>query len=442
MNADSDNSGNKLQTNDFAVETLGNATMPTPLKQVAFADENRRVPFETDQRALLQYWQQGEEAPSFEIAGPRRNIYHDPAWSRAAVVTCGGLCPGLNDVIKAVVNTLYYYYGVEYVYGIRYGLKGLVSEHGLSPIELTPEVVDTIHEKGGSVLGTSRGEQDTGQIVHTLERMKINMLFCIGGDGTMRAARDIYTEIKRRRLPISVVGVPKTIDNDISFIDRTFGFETAVYNASPVISCAHDEAKAVYNGVGLVKLMGRDSGFIAAYATLANSVVNFCLVPEVDFELEGEQGLLTALERRLTRKDHAVIVVAEGAGQNLFQARNVETDASGNVVHADIGRYLENQIENHLSSRGFDHSVKYFDPSYTIRSVPANGTDAIFCVHLAENAVHAAIAGRTNMLLGHWHGHFTHVPIQLVTRGRRKLDPKGQVWQSVLGVTRQRNYWF
>lgn len=428
-------------TMDFGVERVDGPVLESPLKNVAFVDDDEGVEYFTRRSTSRTMQEEGVDIPYFEAAGPRRQIRHDPSWTRAAIVTCGGLCPGLNDVVKALVNTLVFSYGVDNVFGIQYGYRGLVSSSGLEPIKLTPEVVDQIHESGGAILGTSRGQQDTEEIVRTLHRRNINLLFTIGGDGTLRCAREIAECASSWNLPISVIGVPKTVDNDVGFMTRTFGFETAVYAAAPVISCAHDEAKAVENGIGLVRLMGRDSGFLAASATLANSVVNMCLVPEVAFEMEGESGLLDAIRHRLEHKNHMVIVVAEGAGQNLIDSDTVDTDASGNVKHADIGLFLKNAIKRDLDRHKIPHSVKYFDPSYVVRSVPARGTDAVFCLHLAENAVHAAMSGRTNMVVGHWQGHFTHVPIALATHERRKLDPAGQLWQSVLGVTGQSRYW-
>ncbi len=426
---------------DFNIQRVGEPTLLSPLSHVAFVDDSTGVSYFNDTPTLEKMAQKGVNFPRFEVAGPRKNILFDPAWTRAAIVTCGGLCPGLNDVIKSIVNTLYYSYGVTNIFGIPYGYRGLVPSYNLQPIPLTPEVVDTIHENGGSILGSSRGQQDTEEIVRALHRMNINLLFCIGGDGTLRGARDIAQEVAIRKLPISVIGVPKTIDNDIGFTERTFGFETAVYAAAPVISSAHDEAKGTYNGIGLVRLMGRDSGFIAAYASLANSVVNFCLIPEVQFELDGPDGLFKAIEERLAEKNHCVIVVAEGAGQELFEGQDEIRDASGNILHKDIGLFLKARIGKHLKARNIEYSVKYFDPSYLIRSCPAHGTDAIFCLHLAENAVHAAMAGKTNMVVGYWHGRFTHVPISLATAERRKISPNSQLWQSVLSVTRQAQNW-
>ncbi len=423
-----------MERKDFAISNLGKAQLPSPLADAAFQDDSRVVPYSTDVAELEACVKAGKEIPGFEIAGPRAKIFHDPAWTRAAILTAGGLCPGLNDVIKFITIDLMEHYHVPVVYGIRYGYKGLNPIHGFAPLELNPTVVDAIHTEGGTILGSSRGRQDEKIMVDTLARMNINLLFCIGGDGTLRCAHDIVEEIRRRKLMISVIGIPKTIDNDISFIDKSFGFETAVYTSSLFITTAHNEAEGAYNGVGLIKVMGRDSGFIAAYATLSNSHVTYCLVPEKEFKLDGPDGLLLNLEQRLNERHHAVIIVAEGAGQNLFKEQSNTRDASGNLLHQDIGLLLKERINTHFKERGIPLNLKYFDPSYTIRSVAAHGTDAVFCTMLAQNAVHAAMAGRTDMVVGHWHDTFTHVPIPLATSSRKKIDLKGQLWNSVSSI--------
>jgi 6-phosphofructokinase 1 len=421
----------------FRVKTLGACRIVSPIRQHDFIRENQRV-LQTVDPDRLETWRRvvGSE-PSFERAGPHERIYHDPAWTRVAIVTAGGLCPGLNNVIKGLVEILSADYGIRTIYGIRYGYAGLSPRYGYTPIVLNPDVVDTIHEKGGTLLGSSRGAQPTGEIVDTLERMNINVLFCIGGDGSLRCAHEIAEEALRRKLSISVVGVPKTIDNDLLFVGRSFGFETAVAAATQVIRSAHVEAKGAHNGIGLVKVMGRDSGFIAAYSAMANPVVNFCLVPESDFEVDGPEGLLAALERRFANgKDHAVIVVAEGAGQRFMDGES-ERDASGNLLKKDIGDYLRRRIADHFRGKGIDHTVKYFDPSYTIRSVPAQGTDAIRCYMLARNAVHAAMAGRTDCVIGNSGDLYTLVPIALSTIERQHLNLSGDLWRCVMDATSQ-----
>ena len=298
---------------DFNVQRLGACQVPSPLSlppEQFVAEDDRTL---VDCRlASVQAADALSDIPCMETGGPRAQLFHPQYLSRAAIVTCGGLCPGLNSVIKGIVEMLHQEYGVREIYGIPYGYAGLADPEAHPPINLDPDTVDTIHMEGGSILGTSRGSQDVELSVQNLVNMRVNMLFAIGGDGTLRGAQAISEEVQRRGLEISVVGVPKTIDNDIQFVGSSFGFETAVYQSTPVITAAHVEARSVYNGLGIVKLMGRDSGFISAYATLANPVVNFCLIPEEEIVLEGPHGLLKAVERRFRRKSHAVIIVAEG----------------------------------------------------------------------------------------------------------------------------------
>ena len=422
------------------VETLGECKIASPVRNQKFIDEGERILSNENEGFMKDREKQLGHLPTFERAGPLPKIFHDPAWTRVGIVTAGGLCPGLNNVIKGLVETLFFGYGVKTVFGIRYGYAGLIPKFGYQPLMLNPDVVDTIHSQGGTILGSSRGQQPTEEIVDTLERMNINVLFCVGGDGSLRCAGDVADECLRRGLKISVVGIPKTIDNDLQFVGRSFGFETAVGVAANVIGLAHVEAKGTPNGVGLVKLMGRDSGFIAAYAAMANPIVNFCLVPEMNFALDGTNGLLAALEKRFAvGKGHAVIVVAEGAGQDLIAGAS-EKDASGNVLKKDIGVFLKDRITAHFKEKDIPTSVKYFDPSYSIRSVPAHGTDAIRCYLLARNAVHAAMAGRTSCVIGNVGESYTIVPIKLATIERQTLSLTGDLWRSVIGSTGQELY--
>ena len=423
---------------DLSIETVGTGTLKSPMKGIQFVSEEDRIGLTTDVRRIQDFYEKGLQVPSLEAAGPRETIFHDPAWTRAGIVTCGGLCPGLNNVIKGLVQVLWFDYGVRNIFGIPYGYRGLNPQYGYPPITLNPDVVDSIQEDGGTILGSSRGLQDPSVMVDTLMRLNINVLFCIGGDGTLRGAHAIAEEVKKRRQPISIIGIPKTIDNDLNLIDKTFGFETAVLSATDVITSAHNEANGAFNGLGLVKLMVRDSGFIAAYAALATTVVNFCLVPEVPFTLEG---LFKALESRYASgKTHAVIAVAEGAGQELFKDQKERRDASGNILKNDIGEFLTEKIKEHFDKVGKEINIKYFDPSYMVRSIPAKGTDAIFCFQLAESAVHAGMAGKTDMVVGSMNGEFTHVPIEYAVNERKKINPNGTLWHAVLGATRQQDY--
>lgn len=421
-----------MQVN-FTVNRLGDGRIPSSMDGVRFVQDEEHVLYDSNLEDLKRQLAAGEQPARFELAGPRARIYFDPSKLKCGIVTCGGLCPGLNDVIRSIVFSLHYHYGVKTVFGFPYGYEGLVPKYRHTPIELTPQSVGPIHEMGGTILGTSRGPQDPAEVVDTLERMNVGVLFAIGGDGTLRGARDLAVEIGRRGLKIAIVAVPKTIDNDISFTEKSFGFETAVSEARRSTYAAHSEASAARNGIGLVKLMGRESGFIAAFAVLADSQVNFCLVPEVPFSLDL---FLEALERRLQQRGHAVIVASEGAGQDLMQVPP-EVDASGNRKLGDIGLFLKDRILTYFRERGIDVNMKYIDPSYTIRSLPANAHDGAFCLLLGYGAVHAALAGRTNMVVGYWKGEFTHVPIPLAISRRKQIDPDGWLWSSVVASTGQ-----
>lgn len=418
---------------DFTIARHGDCRIASPMTGVSFVRDDERVLYPSTLAELERLRDADGTPPVMERAGPRERLFFDPATLACGIVTCGGLCPGLNDVVRAIVLSLHHHYGVRNIHGFRYGFQGVVADRRYAPIALTPETVSRIDDVGGSILGSSRGPQTATAMVDGLERLTIRILFAIGGDGTLRGAHAICEEICRRGLPISVVGVPKTIDNDIPYVQRTFGFETAVSEAWRATSAANAEAEAAENGIGLVKLMGRDSGFIAAYAVLVDGQVNFCLVPEVPFTLER---LCAALEERLGHRGHAVIVVAEGAGQGLF-ARRDERDASGNLRHGDIGALLRDRITEHFRERQRPVSLKYIDPSYAIRSVPATAHDSAFCLMLGHNAVHAAMSGRTDMVVGFWNHHFTHVPLALATSERKRIDPEGALWSSVLASTGQ-----
>jgi 6-phosphofructokinase 1 len=435
----------EMNHNDFNIKSLGKPSILSPLKQAArehsplykFVEDSERILYDISLESFYQNMKSGETPLSFEKAGPREYIYFEPAKTKAAIVTCGGLCPGLNNVIRSLVYELHYRYGVTRILGIKYGYEGLVSKYNHPVIELTPSLVGNLHYSGGSFLGSSRGNQDVGQIVDTLEIMNINILFCIGGDGTLRGAHAIHEEITKRNLRISVAGIPKTIDNDINLIDKSFGFETAFSIANDIIRNAHNEASGAYNGIALVKLMGRDSGFIAAHAALAIQEVNFVLIPEISFDLYGQRGFLKVLRKRLEERHHAVVVVAEGAGQEFFEKAEQVKDASGNIKHEDIGVYLKEKISEEFTEKNFPHSIRYIDPSYIIRSAAAYPDDSKFCNLLAQNAVHGAMAGKTDFVLGHWNGVFNLLPIPLATARRKKIDITGELWWNVLEATGQ-----
>lgn len=430
------------------IPVLGPARIPSPLVSQGVACEgvacDGRTRFMKDEYRIRvdvrvdPVAQEKEDSIlSFEQAGPREKIYFDPSKLKCAVVTCGGLCPGLNDIIRSIVLELSHVYGVKNIYGIRYGLQGFIPKYGHDLIELNPQRVSGIQNTGGSMLGSSRGGQDIGEIVDCLERIGVGLLFMVGGDGTLMASKAIGEEVLNRGLKISVVGIPKTIDNDIFLVSRSFGFDSAVDVATLAIKGAHNEAEAYPNGIGLIKLMGRHSGFLAATAALAQPDANFVLIPEEEIMLHGENGFLAAVERRLALRKHAVIIVAEGAGQNFFEDKDIEHDASGNVKLKDIGLFLKAEISAYFESKAIPISLKYIDPSYIIRSLPANANDSVFCGLLARDAVHAGMAGKTNLLISFWNNNYVHVPMDASAGRRKKMDPSGRLWQSVLESTGQ-----
>jgi 6-phosphofructokinase 1 len=430
---------------DLAVATLGPCRIDSPLKPLIdarkttehYVDEFDRVLFHDTLGDVTATGLPPADLPGFEPAGPRRSIFFDPAKLRVGIVTCGGLCPGINDVIRGLVMELTFHYGVQRIHGFRNGYQGFIPRYGHDVMDLTPEVVSRIAEDGGTILGTSRGSQDPDEIVDCLERLNIGVLFVIGGDGTLRGAMTIAERVRERGGRIAVVGIPKTIDNDIPYIDQSFGFQTAFAEATKSIRSAHVEAKASPHGVGLVKLMGRHSGFIACYAALAEPDANYVLIPEVPFALDGPGGFLAHLARRVRDRDHAVIVVAEGAGQDLVPAEEAGMDASGNKKLHDIGLFLRQRISDQFAAEGLELNLKYIDPSYAIRSVEANPFDSVYCIRLAQNAVHAALAGRTELVIGRWRGRYVHIPMPLAVSRRHQVCPDGDLWLSVLEATGQ-----
>jgi 6-phosphofructokinase 1 len=432
-----------VQDTDFTVPDLGARSVRSPLAFSSAVGDS--IANYVDDADRVRWYpgavsKSGTDAESglLEMAGPRARIYFNPAHVHAGIVTCGGLCPGLNDVIRALVRCLWNRYGVRRVSGIRFGYKGFLPEYGLSVKSLDPEIVDDIHKIGGTILGSSRGGGErTAEIVDAIERMNLNVLFAIGGDGTQKGAMAISDELDRRGLKVSVVGIPKTIDNDLLFVDRSFGFETAVERAADAVNAAHAEAHSSINGVGLVKLMGRDSGFIAVHTALATHEANFVLIPEVRFDLGGPAGLLANLEKRLAARNHAVIVVAEGAGQELLAADPGATDASGNKRLADIGAWLRDSVNDHFKAKGVEVNLKYIDPSYMIRSAPACPTDSVYCERLGNNAVHAAMAGKTRILIGMVNNEFVHLPTRVVVSRRNTVDPEGSLYRDAIDATGQ-----
>jgi 6-phosphofructokinase 1 len=433
-----------LDPASLLIRSLGERTISSPLEKImaegtpghAFYSDDHRVLVNHELPNVARIIEAKREFPCFEVAGPRKKIFFDPTRTNCAIVTCGGLCPGQNDVIRSIVMQAHYRYGVRRIYGIRYGFEGLIPEFGHEIIRLTPDLIGSIHEFGGTWLGTSRGPQDVRRMVDRLEELEVGILFVIGGDGSQRGALAIEEEARRRNAPIAVVGVPKTIDNDMIYMDKSFGYETAAAAAVQAVHAAHTEARSSRGGVGLVKLMGRHSGFIACSAAIASGEVNCVLIPEVPFALEGDHGFLEVMRQRVVSRGHAVIIAAEGAGQEHIGPTG-QTDASGNARLGDIGHFLKDRLVEHFRKCQTPITLKYIDPSYMIRSVPASPQDRIYCMRLGQAAVHAGMAGKTGLIVARWHSTYVHVPIVVATSARRTVDPGKDIWLSVLESTGQ-----
>lgn len=380
---------------------------------------------------------------AYHRAGPRKRIFFDSVTTRVAIVTCGGLCPGMNTVIRELVVGLWDLYGVRQIYGIKAGYRGFYATH--DPVELNPKLVHNWHKRGGTVLETSRGGFDLARIVDAIEHRRFNQVYIIGGDGTMRGAVKIFEEIRRRNLKVGVAGIPKTVDNDVGIIDRSFGFQTAVEMAQEAIRAAHVEAESAVNGIGLVKLMGRSTGHIALHSTLSSRDVDCCLIPETDFYLEGKGGLFEFLEQRVKENGHAVLVVAEGAGQDVIprnDAQKEERDESGNLVFLDVGSWLKSELKKwwERDHPGELFTVKYIDPTYMIRAVPANATDNLYCTLLAHSAIHGVMAGYTGFVTGPINGNYAYIPLTDVAQAKNEVNTRDHKWAWVRSVTNQPDF--
>ncbi|CAH2077897.1 unnamed protein product [Thlaspi arvense] len=420
----------------------GLPTYPNPLQdnpaysvvKQYFVDADDSVP----QKIVVH--KDGPRGIHFRRAGPRQKVYFESDEVHACIVTCGGLCPGLNTVIREIVSSLSYMYGVKRILGIDGGYRGFYAKN---TVPLDSKVVNDIHKRGGTILGTSRGGHDTVKIVDSIQDRGINQVYIIGGDGTQRGASVIFEEIRRRGLKVAVIGIPKTIDNDIPVIDKSFGFDTAVEEAQRAINAAHVEAESIENGIGVVKLMGRYSGFIAMYATLASRDVDCCLIPESPFYLEGEGGLFEYIEKRLKESGHMVLVIAEGAGQDLMsksmESKTLE-DASGNKLLKDVGLWLSQSIKDHFNQKKMVMNLKYIDPTYMIRAVPSNASDNVYCTLLAQSAVHGAMAGYTGYVSGLVNGRQTYIPFYRITEKQNHVVITDRMWARLLSSTNQPSF--
>ena len=367
-----------------------------------------------------------DEENYFVRAGPRKEIAWDPIHTKVAIVTCGGLCPGLNTVIRELYITLHHKYGVKFVYGVKNGYKGFYSDN---LVRLDDDIIRDIHHKGGSILGTSRGGTDVKKIVDSIAHRGISHLYAIGGNGTQKGLFEINKEIKKRGLCVSVVGIPKTIDNDLCIIDKSFGFDTSVQEAQRAIQAAKVEIEAFNNAVGIVKVMGRNSGFIAMYSSLASKDVDCCLIPEIPFDIEYDHGVLHYIKECLHKKDKILIVVSEGAGQHY-----INDPVNKNLN--DFGIWLCEVVRSNVPNV----CIKYIDPTYTIRAITPNASDSIYCTILAQSAVHGAFCGYTNFIVGPVNGKHAYIPLQMAIHETNTVSEDDRMWFRLISANGQPSF--
>jgi len=374
------------------------------------------------------------EVTVYPRAGPRSSLFFRPSHVNAGIVTCGGLCPGLNSVIRDVTKSCFELYGVQSVIGFHGGFSGIFS----MPFErLTLESTQGIQNLGGTILSSARGGFDADRILNKLEDLRISQLFIVGGDGSMRGARELVVAITKRPWPVAIIGIPKTIDNDIGLIDHSFGFQTAVEETLRAVRAAKVEAACSINGVGVVQCMGRHAGYIAAQVTLASAEVDLCIIPEVPIAIDGSLDVLEHVIRVVEKKGHAVVVVAEGAGENLL-GKSEEFDASGNRRLRPIGPWIKEAIAERLTMRGLGRQVRLIDPSYMVRSVAAYSVDSILCTLLSLAAVHAAMDGYTGVCVALVNGRSVMVPLDLIVEASpRKVDVCSRTYERIVSLTSQ-----
>lgn len=441
---------------------------------------------------------------TFPEAGPRENLVY-PMESRdgatdslqVGVLVSGGIAPGINAVIKGIVDrhTLYSNHAKENddtsydleIIGYRDGFSGLLSG---SHIKLNRKKVRDFANKGGSLLGTSRyhplldlddpGKRDSAvrDIISNLK--DIDILYVIGGDGSMRAAHMIWTRAQRMHAEgeaskLSVVAIPKTMDNDILWVWQSFGFMSAVEKAKQFVLQLHTEASSNPR-LGIMQLFGSDSGFVVTHAALASGVCDYVLIPEADFSMEVlcefiKKKLKSRYKRGQDGKSpFGMILMAETAiprdGINSPGCKYIDDPDVGLEKEEKIaiekfiadGRRVQGQTQDALRRGGIKiisrvvqkeirqmkpgqywEKFRVFtnEPRHLIRAIDPSVQDVIFGQRMGTLAVDNAMAGYTDFMISQWLTEYVLVPLKLVVLGRKRVPQKGIFWKSVLANTGQ-----
>lgn len=408
--------------------------------------ESRRLAT-ADVDILRLFEQAGSPPPSFPEAGPRKELCFDPHRVKAAVVTTGGLAPGLNSVVHSIVDRHFNTYELNEtlggaVYGIYDGFRGL-RDCASNSTTLNPKVTLDWLRQGGSNLGSIRFRDPQGEkhlvdeIAKSITQMAIDILYVIGGDGSQLIAHKVAQAVPS----ISVLGVPKTMDNDVLWVRESFGFDTTVEQATHAINALHFEAQSTRR-VGLLQFFGAESGFVAANAALASGQVDLVLIPEAFNNLSDEQlqhywkMLLGHLDDRVKRQahmPHAIVVVAEGVETALVQQKSRKLGRKG-----DFLELLKQDIAGKVRDRrGRCLEIFVNEPRHYIRSGAANAHDQIFCERLGALAVDNGLAGYTNCMVSHWLTEYVLVPLELVVQGQKSIQTSGMFWRQVETSTGQ-----
>lgn len=441
-----------------------------------------------------------KEKLSLPEAGPREKLYFPQKRQRplnVGIVVSGGIAPGINSVIDGIVQR-HKLYSIEHRYDIEIvGFNdGFYSFFNKNKITLYKKINNQIKvnentaefaNDGGSFLKTSRYEEITGndielmnELVDKIYNEDIDILYIIGGDGSMRAANAIWehaqlkTFFNKYRYKLSVIGVPKTMDNDILWIWQTFGFLSAVEKAREVIEQISVEIKSNPR-IGIVQLFGSDSGFVVSHAVLASKsgVCDLALIPEYKFKLSDVGDFL--VEKFIKKRDEsfipkALIVMSETA---------IPDDAKDFVKYAQLSTDEEKALFAYLESEGFSHQIherndylrsaglkivkagleEYFkrkkdkhnedliawdrirfftnEPRHVLRAIRPSCSDVIFAQRIGTLAVDNALAGYTNFMISQWLTEYVLVPLPLVILGKKRIPTTGIFWKSVLAKTNQ-----
>jgi 6-phosphofructokinase 1 len=446
---------------------------------------------------------------TFAEAGPRNMLRfpgHHKKLLKVGVLVSGGIAPGINAVISGIVQRHVLYHTPQItdlrvpgktprsytlqVFGFRNGFAGLLAGDDVtvlydsdSPDEKLRAHLRRIANRGGSEIGTSRyddllstadpdkREKDLDQVAENLANRHFDILYVIGGDGSMRAAHATWKRSRDNGKSLSVIGVPKTMDNDILWVWQSFGFLSAVEKAREALQQLHTEATSNPR-LCVVQLFGSDSGFVVSHAALASGVCDAALIPEVPFTMKKLADYITErLSKRFRpgaggQSPYGMIVMAETAvpqdAEDYLSDPEVDLDenekaaiqafvSKGCRVHGQtpdelrtgglkvVSRVLQKRIREMKVDDAYWADFRVFtnEPRHLLRAIPPSASDVAFGQRLGVLAVDNAMAGYTDFMISQWMTEYVLVPLDLVVLGRKRVPPNGIFWKSVVASTGQ-----